>query len=46
LLGWEPRIDKETGIRRLWEWVSSHKNLFTTPTNGHQPIEQRVKETV
>ncbi len=31
LLGWEPQIDKETGIRRLWEWVSSNKDLFALP---------------
>jgi CDP-paratose 2-epimerase len=44
-LGWEPRIDKETGVRRLWEWVSSHKSLFAAPTNGHSPIDQRTKVT-
>jgi CDP-paratose 2-epimerase len=46
LLGWEPRIDKETGIRRLWEWISSHKGLFTTLTNGQPPIDQKTKVTV
>jgi CDP-paratose 2-epimerase len=45
-LGWEPCIDKETGVRRLWEWVSSHKNLFTSPTNGHAPIDQRTRVKV
>ena len=24
LLGWRPLIDKETGVRRLWEWASSN----------------------
>jgi CDP-paratose 2-epimerase len=28
LLGWEPRVDKVSGIRRLWDWVSAHPNLF------------------
>jgi CDP-paratose 2-epimerase len=27
-LGWEPKIDKETGIRRLWDWVCSNKDIF------------------
>jgi UDP-glucose 4-epimerase len=45
-LGWEPRTDKETGIRRLWEWVSSHKSLFATLANGQPPIDHRAKETV
>ena len=45
-LGWEPRIDKATGVRRLWEWVSSHQHLFSAPANGQAPIERRVKESV
>jgi dTDP-D-glucose 4,6-dehydratase len=28
-MGWQPQVDKETGIRRLWEWVSSNKKLFS-----------------
>ena len=32
-LGWKPLVDKETGLRRLWEWVVAHKSLFET-TNG------------
>ena len=27
-LNWQPQVDKETGIRRLWEWVSSNDSLF------------------
>jgi CDP-paratose 2-epimerase len=27
-LGWEPRVDKEAGIRRLWEWVSVNRSMF------------------
>ena len=33
-MGWQPQVDKETGIRRLREWVSSHEGLFLTPENG------------
>jgi len=29
-LGWKPEVDKRAGIRRLWEWVSSNKELFRT----------------
>src|SRR5262249_61650155 len=29
LLGWKPLIDKETGIRRLAQWVSANRALFT-----------------
>jgi len=31
-LGWEPHVNKEAGIRRLWEWVWSNKNLFSAPS--------------
>jgi CDP-paratose 2-epimerase len=27
-LGWEPRIDLEDGIERLYKWVNENKNLF------------------
>jgi len=27
-LGWTPAVDKRAGIRRLWEWVSSNKEVF------------------
>ena len=27
-LGWEPKIDLETGIGMLFQWVSANKNLF------------------
>jgi CDP-paratose 2-epimerase len=27
---WQPTVDTETGIRRLWEWVKSNKKLFDT----------------
>jgi CDP-paratose 2-epimerase len=29
LLGWKPLVDKETGIRRLGEWVRANMGLFT-----------------
>lgn len=28
LMGWRPQVDRETGVRRLWEWVSSNESLF------------------
>jgi len=31
LMGWRPEVDKDTGIRRLWEWVSSNPHLFRRP---------------
>lgn len=27
-MGWQPQVDKDTGIRRLWEWVSSNRDLL------------------
>jgi CDP-paratose 2-epimerase len=29
-LGWQPETDAETGVRRLWDWVSAHRSLFET----------------
>jgi CDP-paratose 2-epimerase len=26
--GWFPQIDKRTGVRRLWDWVSANTDLF------------------
>src|SRR5215813_3546751 len=28
LLDWRPLIDKETGVRRLWEWASSNLDIL------------------
>ena len=28
LMGWQPQVEKEEGISRLWEWISSEQNLF------------------
>jgi CDP-paratose 2-epimerase len=36
-LGWRPQVDKATGVRRLWEWVSSHEDLFTALEDGPRP---------
>jgi CDP-paratose 2-epimerase len=36
LLGWEPLIDKEIGIRRLGEWVSANMELFTPTGVGSE----------
>src|SRR5215510_11612655 len=36
LLRWKPLIDKETGIRRLGEWVSAHIALFTPTGAGSE----------
>jgi CDP-paratose 2-epimerase len=27
-LGWRPRVGKEEGVRRLYEWVLAHQDLF------------------
>lgn len=27
-IGWQPRIDAETGVRRLSEWIMANQNLF------------------
>jgi CDP-paratose 2-epimerase len=27
-LGWRPRVGKEEGVRRLYEWVEAHRALF------------------
>jgi CDP-paratose 2-epimerase len=35
LLGWEPEINRETGIRRLWDWVEANAELFPAQLNGN-----------
>jgi CDP-paratose 2-epimerase len=27
-LGWRPKVGVEQGMRRLWDWVAEHSNLF------------------
>jgi CDP-paratose 2-epimerase len=46
LLGWQPQVDKETGIRRLWQWVSAHQNLFADLERGHCPVSRAFGEAV
>jgi CDP-paratose 2-epimerase len=29
-LGWSPRVDVETGVRRLYEWVAANRGLFAS----------------
>jgi CDP-paratose 2-epimerase len=33
-LGWRPQIDKQTGIRRLWKWVSENRQPFESIQAG------------
>ena len=33
-MGWTPQVTKEAGIRQLWDWGSSNKKLFPTPSMG------------
>lgn len=28
VLGWQPRTDTRTGLRRLWDWVQNNQHLF------------------
>ncbi len=37
-MGWEPEVDRETGIRRLWDWVSANGELFQAPVNGQSRV--------
>jgi hypothetical protein len=27
-MDWRPLVDKDTGIRRLWDWVGSNPKIF------------------
>lgn len=43
-IGWHPQLDKESGIRRLWEWVSSNENLLRTlAANDTEQFIREVK---
>jgi CDP-paratose 2-epimerase len=33
-LGWAPRVTTSEGLERLWRWVKSHPELFTTELTG------------
>jgi CDP-paratose 2-epimerase len=45
VMGWRPQINKETGIRRLWEWVAAHEGLFQAPGNGPALVADGAKVT-
>lgn len=40
-MGWEPQVKKETGTRRLWEWVTSNKGTFRTPARDIKKLKAR-----
>lgn len=42
-MGWQPQVDKRSGVRRLWEWVSSNKSLFLAPENGRSRVARQTK---
>lgn len=44
VMGWEPEVGKESGIRRLWEWVASNEELFKRPAvrTEHDLVEAAV----
>src|SRR5262245_825499 len=46
LLGWEPEVDRDTGIRRLWDWVEANEGLFAPRVNGNGVGARGVKEAV
>jgi CDP-paratose 2-epimerase len=47
LMDWHPQVEKETGIRRLWEWVSAHADLFADPTTHRRHfVPQKAREAV
>jgi CDP-paratose 2-epimerase len=47
LMDWHPQVEKETGIRRLWEWVSAHADLFANPTTHRRHfVPQKAREAV
>src|SRR5262249_10293798 len=44
LLGWQPEVDRETGVRRLWDWVEANEHLFGMPLNGPHFNAAKVRE--
>jgi CDP-paratose 2-epimerase len=46
VLGWSPRIDKEAGIRRLWEWVSAHEETFAALADATLPYVVAARRAV
>lgn len=43
-LGWEPRVDKAAGIRRLWQWVLENRRMFDAIQAGG--FARALKEAV
>jgi UDP-glucose 4-epimerase len=41
VMGWKPLIDRETGIRRLWEWVASNPEIFGAAVAEALPAMRR-----
>src|SRR5262249_3938770 len=45
VMGWRPQIDKETGSRRLWDWVASGEGRFRAPGDGQAQGGRGAKVT-
>lgn len=45
-LGWEPQIDREAGVRLLWDWVTTQKGRGAFPMNGPHLVGAGVREKV
>ena len=37
VLGWRPQVDRDNGIRRLWDWAESYIAQHGLPTDQPQP---------
>lgn len=42
-MGWRPLAGKEEGVRRLWDWVSSHPELFVVTEDHRGPGRREVQ---
>jgi CDP-paratose 2-epimerase len=45
-MDWQPRVGKEEGVRRLWDWVRAQEHLFLTAGDGQLVGAERVKDVV
>lgn len=45
-LGWEPQIDRDAGIRLLWDWITAQNKLAVAPLQGPHQVPVAVKEKV
>ena len=43
LMGWQPQVDRENGIRRLWDWVMANRSLFEA---GGAKVSTPERQTV